>query len=191
MRRTHTLIIALVVGALALAALLPTGGAQAQTGEPAAVFKSFLPMLTGPTGTLSEEESPVAREVLALVNSARAANGCDPVTLDPKLTAAGQAHSEDMALNDYFSHTGADGSSASQRVTRAGYDWSRTGENIAAGYTSAAEVMEGWMDSPGHRANILSCAYTQMGLGYYDEAGDSFPGPYGYRHYWTQVFATP
>lgn len=184
MRRTLTLIALLVVGSLALITLNP-GGALAQTSEPTAVYKSYMPMIAGPARTQSPAEDAIASQILSLVNSERARAGCGPVTLEARLTAAAQGHSEDMALNDYFSHTSLDGTTSAQRVTRAGYKWSTTGENIAAGYTSAAQVMQGWMESDGHRANILRCAYTHLGVGHYYEAGDT------YGHYWTQVFARP
>lgn len=198
MRRTFASIAAVVVGTLALSMLLFATPTRAQTDQLAVGRKVFLPLVIGTGSPEPPAEPPpapadptVADQVLALVNSERARAGCRPVTLDARLSAAALAHSQDMASNNYFDHTGADGSSAADRVTRAGYDWSMTGENIAAGYDSPAEVMAGWMDSPGHRANILNCQYAHMGLGYVYEAGDSFPGPYGYSHYWTQAFGRP
>ena len=68
-----------------------------------------------------------------------------------------QAHSQDMADRDFFSHTGSDGRSPFQRMRDAGYSYRRAAENIAAGSTSPAEVVDMWMGSPGHRANILDC----------------------------------
>jgi uncharacterized protein YkwD len=131
----------------------------------------------------------MADEVLSIVNAERAQANCGPLTINNQLTAAAQGHSEDMATQNYFSHTSLDGSSAADRVTRAGYDWSMVAENIAAGQTTAAQVMTSWMNSPGHRANILNCSYTEIGIGHVYESGDTFPGPYGYDHYWTQNFA--
>lgn len=184
MRRTLALIITIVVGTLALSTLLP-GAASAQTSEPTAVYKSYLPFLAGPDRPQPTVDEALANEVLNLVNMERARAGCAPLTLDSRLTAAAQNHSEDMAVNNYFDHTSPDGTTAAQRVTRAGYNWSATGENIAAGYATPAQVMAGWMQSQGHRANILNCAYTHLGVGHYYEAGDI------YGHYWTQVFARP
>ena len=88
-----------------------------------------------------------------------------------------------MAENNYFSHTGLDGSSAGTRITRAGYTWRSYGENIAYGYSTAERVMEGWMNSSGHRANILKNNFTDIGVGY---ASDSRG-----RIYAVQVFGTP
>ena len=123
-------------------------------------------------------------EVLQLVNQERTTFGFQPLTLSEKLDTAADRHSQDMAANSYFDHTGRDGSSADQRIERAGYtNWNRWGENIAKGYRSPADVVRGWMNSPGHRANILKAGFTHMGLGYAVTAG--VPGAL----YWTQVFA--
>lgn len=93
-----------------------------------------------------------------------------------------------MAHNDFFGHTGSNGSSATDRISTTGYDYQTSAENVAAGYSSAAAVVEGWMNSPSHRANILNPNVTQMGLGYYYLANDT--GSLDYQHYWTQVFGT-
>lgn len=113
-------------------------------------------------------------EVLRLVNVQRVQAGCAELRADPQLTAAAQLHSEDMSANNYMSHTSLDGRSAADRATAQGYT-SFSGENVAKGYRSAASVMEGWMNSPGHRANILSCSSVAIGVGV---SGDA----------WTQVF---
>ena len=86
---------------------------------------------------------------------------------------------------DFFSHTGSDGLQASDRVTNAGYQWRAMGENIAAGQRYMAEVISGWLDSPGHCENIMSPAFTELGAGVYFVDGSSYP------IYWTQVFARP
>ena len=101
----------------------------------------------------------------------------DPVTLDSRLSAAAQGHAADMAANDYFSHTDQDGADSSDRMHDAGFGGSRTGENIAYGQETAAEVVATWMGSSGHRHNILNCAYDRIGVGY-DARGD----------YWVQDF---
>ncbi|MCP4357833.1 MAG: CAP domain-containing protein [Chloroflexi bacterium] len=132
---------------------------------------------------------PFEQDVLDLVNQERATAGCAPLTANDQLVTAARDHSDDMAVNDFFSHTGSDNSSPGDRIDRQGYRWSRWGENIAAGYSSPASVMNGWMNSPGHRANILNCSYTEIGIGYTYLANDA--GSVNYRHYWTQDFATP
>ena len=93
-----------------------------------------------------------------------------------------------MALQDFFSHTGIDGSTMTQRIGVAGYQFSSAAENIAAGYTTPEEVVGGWMNSPGHRANILNPNLTEIGVGYYCLETD--PGTLNYNHYWTQDFGT-
>lgn len=119
-----------------------------------------------------------AAEVLALVNRERAAAGCRPLSLDERLNRAAEGHSADMAQNNYFEHTSLDGRSPFKRMEDAGYP-SPGGENIAMGYKTPSDVVKGWMNSSGHRQNILRCDYTTMGLG----TANSSRGIY-----WTQVF---
>lgn len=187
MRRILATITALVVMVPALATL-PLRTTNAQTGQPAALYQIFLPAVNKAAGGSSLTDQTLINEQLAVINAERAIAGCAPLALNAQLSTAAQGHSEDMAARDYFSHTSLDGTSPAERVTRAGYDWSMTGENIAAGQTTVAEVMNSWMKSDGHRANILNCGYTEVGIGHAYQANDSFPGPYGYKHYWTQNF---
>jgi uncharacterized protein YkwD len=133
--------------------------------------------------------SQLINQVLELTNAERAKAGLKPLTLNNQLAQAAQGHSDSMAADDFFSHTGADGSDVSDRVQDTGYQYSHAGENIAAGQKTAAEVVQGWMDSPGHRANILNADYTEIGIGY--ELLENDTGSVNYHHYWTQVFGTP
>ncbi|MBD0842914.1 MULTISPECIES: CAP domain-containing protein [unclassified Streptomyces] len=121
-----------------------------------------------------------AAEVVQLTNRERARAGLPPLAVDPALTAAAQAHSADMVARAFYSHTSPDGSQPWDRAAAAGADRRSIGENIACGQRSAAEVVEGWMNSPGHRANILKPDFTHMGVGF---AGGGRAGTY-----WTQVF---
>ncbi|MFE6041109.1 sigma-70 family RNA polymerase sigma factor [Streptomyces sp. NPDC056452] len=123
--------------------------------------------------------SSAAEEVTALVNAERAKEGCAAVRSNSKLATAASRHSADMVSRDYFSHTSPDGSDPGDRITAAGYRWSTYGENIAKGQSSPAAVMDSWMNSPGHRANILNCAFKEIGVGRVDSSG----GPV-----WTQNF---
>ena len=123
--------------------------------------------------------------VLELVNQERALNGLDPLTLHPLLAETAEGHSQSMALQDFFSHTGLDGSSPSDRALENGYEGG-VGENIAAGYWTPEAVMDGWMSSSGHRANILNADYKSIGIGHYHLSEDT--GDTNYHHYWTQVF---
>ncbi|MFI8004993.1 sigma-70 family RNA polymerase sigma factor [Streptomyces sp. NPDC086010] len=123
----------------------------------------------------------VADEVVTLVNSERSKAGCSAVTSNSKLTTAASRHSADMVARDYFSHTSPDGTDPGARITAAGYRWSTYGENIAKGQQTPEAVMEAWMNSEGHRANILNCAFKEIGIGREDSSG----GPV-----WTQNFGT-
>ena len=130
----------------------------------------------GATAKPKPARGPVGA-VVAATNAERKDAGCDPVTLDSRLSAAAQEHAADMAANDYFSHTDQDGADSSDRMHDAGFGGSRTGENIAYGQETGAEVVATWMGSSGHRHNILNCAYDRIGVGY-DARGD----------YWVQDF---
>ncbi|MEU9417249.1 sigma-70 family RNA polymerase sigma factor [Streptomyces sp. NPDC048272] len=121
----------------------------------------------------------VAGQVVALVNSERSKAGCGPLKEDSQLRAAAQGHSDDMARRDFFAHTNPDGADPGKRTTAAGYDWSTYGENIARGQQTAQSVMDSWMKSPGHRANILNCSFKDIGVGIHNGSG----GPW-----WTQNF---
>jgi uncharacterized protein YkwD len=129
---------------------------------------------TGATDTGSSDSGAV----VAAVNRERAEAGCSAVTVDSRLAAAAQDHSQDQADHTEMTHTGSDGSSPGERATAAGYRWSKVAENVASGTTSPERVMTMWMNSSGHRANILNCAFRHVGVA---RVGG----------YWTQVFATP
>lgn len=101
---------------------------------------------------------------MSFLNAARAQNGLPPVSEDARLTRSAQAHAADMQANDYFSHVGRDGSSFVDRAEAAGYGCVRA-ENIASGQRSPESVMTAWMNSPGHRANILRSNVTEFGIG--------------------------
>ncbi|MFD7098298.1 sigma-70 family RNA polymerase sigma factor [Streptomyces xanthophaeus] len=120
-----------------------------------------------------------ASQVVALVNDERKAAGCEPLKEDAQLRAAAQGHSDDMAGRDFFSHTSPDGTDPGKRTTAAGYRWSTYGENIAKGQQTPQSVMDSWMKSPGHRANILNCSFKDIGVGIHQGPG----GPW-----WTQNF---
>ncbi|MEJ2288215.1 MAG: CAP domain-containing protein [Deinococcales bacterium] len=130
---------------------------------------------------------PQAATLLGLVNQARSsARSCGttpygaapPLALDGRLTRAAQLHSQDMETNDFFSHTGSNGSSLGQRLEAQGYAYSWAGEDIAYGFTSPETVMAAWLKSPGHCANIMNSHFTDLGTGV---AGT----------YWTLDFGTP
>jgi serralysin len=184
--------ISLAVLLVAVLVLPQRGLAVAEQGN----FLVYLPLVIGnrsqplpvPTQQPPPEQS-FAEQVVTLTNQQRIANGCDEVTMDERLRLAAQGHSQDMALNDYFSHTGLDGSSPGDRINAKGYWYSWAGENIAAGYDRPESVVSGWMNSQGHRDNILNCNFVHIGVGYYYLKNDT--GNENWNHYWTQVFASP
>lgn len=126
------------------------------------------------------DAGPVAEQSFAqALNAVRRDSGAAPVRSDPRLVRAARAHATDMQRKGYFSHSGADGSSVADRVTRAGYPWRAVAENIAMGQQSEAEVLAGWVRSPGHQANNINPRYTDFGLA---KAGS------GNGTYWVLVF---
>lgn len=131
----------------------------------------------------SDPQTDAARAgVLELVNGERAQHGCRALRPDARLQNAAQRHSDDMAARAYFDHRDPDGWMPNQRVVAAGYLWRTVGENIAHGQADAAEVMAEWLSRPGHRGNILNCAYTDIGIGVHFGTD----GPL-----WTQDFGAP
>ncbi|MFD5480624.1 CAP domain-containing protein [Streptomyces hawaiiensis] len=123
-------------------------------------------------------ESAAAAQVLSLVNEERAKVGCSPVAANSALTGLAQSYSEDMAARGFFDHTDPDGRTPWDRAEKAGIS-NLGGENIARGQADAAAVMDAWMNSPGHRANILNCDFKTLGVGV--EFGSGGP-------WWTQNF---
>ncbi|WP_329332039.1 CAP domain-containing protein [Streptomyces sp. NBC_00663] len=126
------------------------------------------------------ELTRTASEVVDLTNRERTRQGLPPLSVDPRLTTAAQAHSTDMIARAFYDHTAPDGSRPWDRAAAAGATQRSIGENIACGQRSPAEVVEGWMNSPGHRANILTPGFTHIGVGF---AGGGSAGTY-----WTQLF---
>ncbi|PFG35026.1 CAP domain-containing protein [Sanguibacter antarcticus] len=155
------------------AAAPPSAEPEPEATTPSVAAPAETPT-TAPSTSTSNGLSTEGAEVLRLVNVQRVENGCSELRLDSQLTSGAQLHSEDMYANDYMSHTSLDGRTPSDRAAATGYS-SYGGENVAKGYRSAAAVMDGWMNSPGHRANILNCSFVAIGVGVEVDA-------------WTQVF---
>ncbi|MCI2106975.1 MAG: SafA/ExsA family spore coat assembly protein [Intestinimonas sp.] len=116
-------------------------------------------------------------EVVRLVNEVRAQNGLKPLTANWELSRIARYKSQDMADNGYFSHTSPTYGSPFNMIRAFGLSYRTAGENIAYGQTTPQMVMNSWMNSSGHRANILNSSFTQIGVGY---------SPDG--NYWTQMF---
>jgi uncharacterized protein YkwD len=159
----------------------PASTATATAAQPS-------PTATAATG--SESCQPSGNEafedqLIALINQERASRGLGTLAEQSQLTSAARAHSADMACNDYFSHTALDGSSPFDRMARAGYVFSAAAENLAAGHGSPQAVVDGWLDSEGHRQNMLNPDYVHVGVGY-----ALYPAS-EYGSYWTAKFGAP
>lgn len=162
-------------------------GSPAETPDDTADSASGTPAGgdSGPDSTETADARLTAyrQEVLRLVNVERAKVGAAPLTMNnPRLNSAAQKRATELL--SLFSHTRPDGRSCSTVLADYGVDWWTCGENIASGYNANAtpqEVVNGWMNSPGHRANILNENFTEIGIGY-------TPDSSGHKHYWVQVF---
>lgn len=128
----------------------------------------------------SASELSLEQEVLDLVNAERSKAGVSPLQLDWELSRVAKTKSQDMVSKNYFSHQSPTYGSPFDMMKQFGISYKTAGENIASGQRSAAEVMASWMNSPGHRANILNGKYTHLGVGYV------VGGQYGTM--WTQMF---
>jgi len=140
--------------------------------------------------------SGFADRLLVRINQLRAAGAScgssgtfaptTPVAWNTLLTRAADAHSQDMAAQNYFAHNSQDGRTPGDRITAAGYTWRAWGENIAAGYATVDSVMDGWTASPGHCANLMSPAFTEIGVA-------CVPGTSAttYNNYWTMDLGAP
>jgi uncharacterized protein YkwD len=137
------------------------------------------------------QATDVAAKVLALVNQARsqprrcgaqAFQPARPLVLNAQLTRAAAVHAQDMARRGYLEHQGRDGSSPADRASRAGYRWRSIGENIASGQTTPERVVQDWLRSPEHCANLMEPRFTEMGLAYAVNAGSEG------GIYWAQTF---
>ncbi|WP_051772640.1 CAP domain-containing protein [Saccharothrix sp. NRRL B-16314] len=138
---------------------------------------------TAPITATTATAAPIyEQQVFALTNNERVAAGCPALTSSAQLDAAARRHTLEMARTGNFSHTGVDGSTPAQRVTDAGYPYRMVAENIAAGQTTADEVVRAWMNSSGHRANIVNCELRDLGIGYAVDGNN--------KPYWTQDFGT-
>lgn len=138
----------------------------------------------GPPGAgapLSTTEA-YAEQVVELANAERERAGCGALRTTARLTAAAQAHADDMAARGYYEHESPDGRDGGDRLTAAGYEWRAWGENIHRGPKNPERVMRDWMGSPVHRRNIVNCTYRHVGVGVNLRAG----GPR-----WVQDFGAP
>ncbi len=147
---------------------------------PATSTNTSAPASCSPSGNSSFEN-----QVVSLINAERAAKGLPALTKQSQLTSAARIHSQDMACNNFFSHTSPTTGSPFDRIAAQGYSYSWAGENIAAGYGSASATVDGWMNSLGHKSIILDPNYVHIGVGY------AYWGSSAYGSYITAVFAAP
>jgi serralysin len=150
-----------------------------------------LDIFTGERSASQTAPSPTNQNfiyrVLELTNIERSKLSLPPLTFNTQLLNAAATHSQNMALQDFFSHSGKDGSSLGSRISATGYQFSAAAENLAAGSSTPEQVVSSWMSSSGHRANILNPNLKEIGISYYFLADDT--GSVNFNHYWTQVFA--
>jgi uncharacterized protein YkwD len=159
--------------------------------------RSMLRLCTLEAALLMALAAPVAASqtdaVLSALNGARAKAGCPALVVNPRLMAAAKGHAKAMAEQNFFGHAGKDGSRFSSRIKRQGYSYRAAAENIAAGQSSASEVVRSWLQSSGHRRNIMNCRMRETGIAVVYQPDDrplrGNRAPL--RYYWVQVFAAP
>jgi len=132
----------------------------------------------GPDPAVAPDATSDIALFVALMNQHRVDVGCPELTWNADVAAVAQAHSEDMVARSFFAHTNPDGDSPFDRLANAGIDFSAAAENIAYGYPTPQAVLDAWLASDGHRANIENCALTEHGVGPQDA-------------YWTPLFIRP
>lgn len=147
--------------------------ANPQVADPDLIYPGQILQIPQPESTVSSYES----EVIRLVNEIRQQNGLRPLAANWELSRVARYKSQDMRDNGYFSHNSPTYGTPFQMLSAFGLSYRTAGENIAKGYASPQAVVNGWMNSSGHRANILNASYTQIGVGYVSGG-----------NYWTQLF---
>lgn len=162
-----------------------TTASPVTTAKPAAQATAAKPATPAPAAqkapaaATAPSTSNYEQKVAELVNIERQKNGLAPLTLDSAMSNVARIKSKDMADNNYFAHQSPTYGSAGNMLTQFGIKWSAWGENIAAGQRTPEEVVNAWMNSEGHRANILSPNFSRIGVGYVNSG----------RPHWTQMFA--
>jgi uncharacterized protein YkwD len=195
--RSHSPISLAFAFAFACATLAACGGSGDAAPPGAGSGTAADPPASAPTATASTCNLPDFQATLrARINQLRASGAncgsegifaaAAPLAWNDKLSAAADGHSKDMAAKNYFSHTSADGRTFVDRINAAGYAATSLGENIAAGYATANAVMDGWIASPGHCANLMNAGFAEVGVACVPGlAGDT------YSTYWTMDLGRP
>lgn len=168
----------------------PNSAGGAGTGGGGSTLVALVALDASTSCNLPDFRNSLLQQINAARAAARSCGGTAmpavaPLAWNDALFSAAARHSTDMAVNNYFSHTGLDGRSASQRIAAEGYAWSWVGENIAAGQTSVSTVMSGWLASAGHCANIMRAEYKHVGVSCVQRSGTT------YGRYWTMTLARP
>lgn len=178
-------------GAVGVALLIACGGGDGpDASAPEQSTSGLLPLDASTSCGLPDFQATLLQQVNAARARARSCGSTampavSPLAWDARLFSAAARHSTDMAVHDYFSHTGRDGRNVDQRVLAEGYAWTSVGENIAAGPPSVAAVVSGWLDSPGHCRNLMRAGYVHVGVACVQRGGST------YGRYWTMVLARP
>ena len=180
-------VIVLIAGVLLVGTLWPavSGRGKSLSG----ISVQYLPYVLGydcvSFPLISPDDAKKDLSVEVKINEIRDRYNLPSFSNSERITQAALRHSNDMADNNFFSHTGSDGSNAGTRLEDACYKWWAYGEIIAAGYTTPASVVDAWMGSSGHRGIILDPQYTEFGAGY------AYKSSSRYKNYWTVDFALP
>jgi uncharacterized protein YkwD len=156
--------------------------AEAETPTP--VPRAYLPLVSRSPAPTPTPLPDFEQQVIDLINQERGARSLAPLHIDDRLMRAARHHSQDMAANNFVSHTGSDGSSPWDRIRREGYPLATDGVTIAAGFPDPISVVAGWRGSSGHWS-ILMGDYQDIGVGYAFNTNSDF------RHYWTADLAVP
>jgi uncharacterized protein YkwD len=182
----------LVAAAISLTSLPFGSGLTRATSSPSIIPNQNRHLKPSTSATLTPTPQQIAQlnrsystRLLALINSERQKVGVAPLSINSNLTQAALSQARDMAMNDFFSHTGSDGSELGNRVTAKGYSWSTVAENIAAGQTTPFQVFQSWLNSPPHKQNMLNPQYTEVGF------GSAYKVQSTYKAYWVADFAKP
>ncbi|MGD1854578.1 MAG: CAP domain-containing protein [Leptolyngbyaceae cyanobacterium] len=177
------------LGALVLLGVVLTscggGSGGSSDSEPVA---AALPVKTA----CSTELKAIFQNLIDETNQVRHAHGVGLLKFSYKLGQAAQGHTEDMAARDYFAHHSPDGlSTIASRINATGYKFSLAAENLAAGYYSATDVVTDWLNSPGHRENLLNPEFTDVGFGLFFDTVPGVAPQVTFENYWAQEFGRP
>jgi uncharacterized protein YkwD len=141
----------------------------------------FIPIVYGP----SSSQLSLTDQMAVQINQERSKHNCQPLSISAKLSNMAQSHSNDMAQRDFFAHTSPEGQRPRDRAQQVDYRYAMLAENIAAGTSDINVVIEMWLESPAHRANMLGCEFTEIGVGFSTNPNSSD------IDYWTVNFGKP